>query len=128
MVKKPAPSFRIIFVDDSWERFENFAENLPATLGELHWAASAEAAISILKDDPLSITVVCLDHDLGEKTECGCIVVDWIIQHKEAFQKTTFVCHSWNTAGAEAMHNSLFQAGLKSKIKPFVPSRTNHID
>lgn len=127
MVKKPAPNFRIVFVDDSWERFENFAESLPDSVGEFFWAATVQSAIKTLADDPLSITVVCLDHDLGEG-ECGCEVVDWITDHKEAFQKTTFICHSWNTAGAEAMHNSLFQAGLKSKIKPFVTSRTKHID
>lgn len=111
----------ILFVDDNFDRFENFVDSLPESLAEFFWASSTEAAIKTLKSHP-HWSVVYLDHDLG-KEECGCVLVDWITANKERFEKTTFNIHSWNPPGAEAMFNSLYQAGLRAKVKPFVYTR-----
>jgi DNA-binding NtrC family response regulator len=109
-------SKRLLFLDDDEKRWHQLVDIMPDNIGTYCWVASAAQAINALKDTHFD--VVLLDHDLGAE-ECGCVVVDWIIAHRKAFTNTRFIIHSWNPAGAEAMHLALYHAGLSSKRKMF---------
>lgn len=108
---------KLLFVDDSSERFEALSENLPENVGFVYWCPTAERAIETLAES-IPFSVICLDHDLG-KDSCGCEVVTWIVHRAEFFKEVQFFIHSWNPDGALLMHQELRKAGLRSKIKPF---------
>jgi hypothetical protein len=90
------------------------------------WATTTEEAITTLRD--YDIDEAHLDHDLGGETyvhsgreDCGMEVVRWIekLDNLKKFEKTLFVCHSWNLDAGRKMMERLTKLGLRATQLPF---------
>lgn len=100
------------------------------------WAQDAHAAIWLLElavKMEERLEMVSLDHDLGadpldgiyargNSEDCGCLVVDWIVQNTPSIRYPIRI-HSWNGEEARKMAANLNDAGYDVEIRPYEPLR-----
>lgn len=97
---------KILFVDDMDERWIALMKVIPDRFDRVILRANNAKEAKALLDGPATFDVVLLDHDLGDQhynsliggcdDECGCAIVDCIINRRMRFGNTIFVCHSMN--------------------------------
>lgn len=127
--EKPGPEERILFLDDSDWRHEEFMRRMEGDETQRVWQArSAGEAIAFL--DSVRFDRVFLDHDLSEddilmtvggksKVSTGMDVVDHVLRMDDPPREA--VVHSCNTPAAEVMQARLAQhpAGIRVSRVPF---------
>lgn len=105
---------KVLFMDDSQERWKAFQNNNPDTKT---WVKTAKDAIARLPGD---YTMIFLDHDLGSGAGNGMDVVNWLIDHREYRDQFVVIVHSWNPVGFK-MVQMLEAAGYLAVWAPFNP-------
>lgn len=114
---------RILFLDDSKERWEYFKEIISEVIrrGEvkiiptLDWASNAHMCVEKLKDHHYDL--VFLDHDLEARhyggymddptPQDGRMVVKWWVENEQQSPRPHAHVHSWNYHGALEMKKIL---------------------
>lgn len=108
----------ILVLDDDPERHRRFHQGLfGATVQHV---TRADKAIQLLRARPWS--VVLLDHDLDQHGDAtagtGMQVVDWMVEHRAAFQRSVVIVHSINPIFGPIMLTKLRSAGIRSGRSP----------
>lgn len=111
---------RILFLDDSFERYLSMKQKYPDD--EIVWVQTVAAARQVLKH--WHFAVVCLDHDLDEdnETDSCCLIPDIVNQKDNNLYGAMIVIHSWNPVGAEWLYQQLKESfpAVKKDPKFFV--------
>ena len=104
---------RRLVLDDSQERLCVFA----ATFHGCCCVTTYEAAVQALKG--ARFDEVYLYHDLGTSKN-GCDVAYWMTQYLPLYKRpSVVVVHSWNTAGAAAIRQTLERYNFNVRVEPF---------